>query len=329
MGKFCTLPDVVQALSSARRVLVLTHNDPDGDALGSELLLSRGLRSIGKETRIVNVGLLPSMYAFMLKPGEAEYYPRGGPFPADIEADLMVGVDFNDWKRLLGLWDVLAAQKIPSMLIDHHPTEDPIADHTYIDISASSTGTIVWNLLLALGVRPDASMAEPAYVSLITDTGHFRFSNTDPRAHRMASTFLELGVDPAQVNRHIFESSSLGRLKLMALLITRMRVECRGKLAWITVSQKDLEEHGLKSIDTEGYMDVLRTLGTLEVGLMFKEMENGQVRVSMRSKGSFDVNQFAQGFGGGGHPVAAGITFTSTLNEAVERLTSPLIKMLG
>ncbi|MGE4159994.1 MAG: bifunctional oligoribonuclease/PAP phosphatase NrnA, partial [Planctomycetota bacterium] len=303
MGHFRTFPEIVQVLSAARRILVLTHNDPDGDALGSELLLSRGLRSIGKETRIINVGMLPSMYAFMLRPGEAEYYARGGPFPTDIEADLMVGVDFNDWGRLLGFSDVLAAKVISSMLIDHHPTQVPIADHTYIDTSASSTGTIVWDILLSLGVRPDASMAEPAYVSLITDTGHFRFSNTDPRAHRMASTFLELGVDPAQVNRHIFESSSLGRLRLMAKLITEMRVECRGKLAWIAVSKRDLEEHGLKSIDTEGYMDVLRTLGTLEVGLMFKEMENGQVRVSMRSKGSFDLNQFAQGFGGGGHPV--------------------------
>ncbi|MGE4160057.1 MAG: bifunctional oligoribonuclease/PAP phosphatase NrnA, partial [Planctomycetota bacterium] len=102
-----------------------------------------------------------------------------------------------------------------------------------------------------------------------------------------------------------------------------------GKLAWIAVSKRDLEEHGLKSIDTEGYMDVLRTLGTLEVGLMFKEMENGQVRVSMRSKGSFDLNQFAQGFGGGGHPVAAGVTFNCPMEEAVEKLTPPLMKLLS
>lgn len=329
MGRFCTLIEAAAALSGAKRVLVLTHNDPDGDALGSELLLARGLASLGKQARIVNVGLLPSMYAFMLRPGEAEYYPRGGPFPADLEADLMVGVDFNDWKRLLGLWDALKPRGIPSMLIDHHPTPEPIADLTYIDLRASSTGTIVWNLLVALGVRPDASMAEPAYVSLITDTGHFRFANTDPHAHRLASTFLELGVDPTLVNRHIYESSSLGRLKLMAKVLTDLRVECSGKLAWITISQGDLEKHGLRSIDTEGFMDVLRTLGSLEVGLMFKEMENGQVRVSMRSKGGFDLNAFAAPFGGGGHPMASGITFTCTMAEAVDKLTIPLKNLLG
>jgi phosphoesterase RecJ-like protein len=325
MGQFCTLEEITDVIRDAQKIILVTHNDPDGDALGSELTLLRGLSSLGKEVKIMNVGICSKLYLWMLKEAEAEFIDKRGPFPEKLEADLIIGLDFNGWERLLGFEKAVTTSGITTAVVDHHPNCPPSADFSLVDVEASCTGMLVWDILKSLGVTLSLDMAIPCYVTLVTDTGHFRYSNTNAQSHRLAVELLDLGVDPFKVYKHIYESSSLNRLKLLGLVLNNVKTTAGGWAIYGVLTEEDYKEHGVTPDETEGFIDHIRTLEGSEVSLFFRPDDLGQIKVSMRSR-VYDISKFAAIFNGGGHHHAAGMTFDCSMSEAVEKVVAELEK---
>ena len=311
---------VVAQLDCSKRVVLGTHASPDGDALGSELGLGRFLKSRGKEVRILNTGTLPAMYAWLTQEGEAEGY-RAAVHDAEIAAaDSIVVVDISNWERLGDMYGPVMRSKAVRIDLDPHPVERCPADLSIKDPSAAAVGVLVHRLILALGGKITPEIALPLYVSILTDTGSFKYSNTDGGTHGLAAEYLALGVKPYEVYTRIYEGASPERLKLLGEALARLAFEPAAGVAWTSLPHSLFVQTGAREEDSEGIIDQVRSLKGAEVALLFKEVEPGMVKVSMRSKSVADVNAVAKRFGGGGHARAAGLTMKAPLERVQEKV---------
>lgn len=311
---------VVAQLNRSQRVVLGTHASPDGDALGSELGLARFLRTRGKEVRILNTGTLPKTYAWIPAPGEAETY-RSAEHDAWIAAaDAIVVVDISNWERLGEMHGPVMASRAVRIDLDHHPVASCPADLSLNDPKAAAVGDIVHSLILRMGGTITPEIALPLYVSLLTDTGSFKYSNTDERTHKLAGEFIALGVEPYEIYTRIYEGSSAARLKLLGAALGRLETDPGRGMAWTSIPFSLYRSTGTGEEDSEGVIDQVRSLEGVELALLFKEPEPGVVKLSMRSKRTFDVNVLARGFGGGGHARAAGATLKSGLESAMSKV---------
>ena len=306
---------IVAQLRKSQRIVLGTHASPDGDALGSELGLARFLKSLGKEARILNTGGLARMYEWMPKPGEAEAYEPSRHDPVIASADSIVVVDISNWERLGAMFKPVMASRAVRIDLDHHPVDSCPADLSINDPEAASVGDIIHRLIRAFGGTLTREVAEPLYVSLLTDTGSFKYSNTSVRTHRMAGECMALGVEPHEVYTRIYERAPVARLRLLGEALAHMEVDEPAGMAWTSIPHALFASTGALEEDSEGIIDQVRTLEGAEVALLFKEVEPGVVKVSMRSKGRADVNAVAKRFGGGGHVRAAGLTWKAPLEK--------------
>ena len=311
---------VVAQLNRSQRVVLGTHASPDGDALGSELGLSRFLRSRGKTVHILNTGTLPRMYEWLPKPGEVETYRADLHDKVIAEADTIVVVDISNWERLGLMHQPVMKSPAVRIDLDHHPVPHCPADLSINDPSAAAVGDIIHRLIHHCGGTVTAEIALPLYVSLLTDTGSFKYSNTDIHSHRLAGEFIALGVAPYDVYTRIYECATPARLKLLGETLARLQFEPEARLAWTSIPHALYAATGTREEDSEGIIDQVRTLEAAETAILFKEPEPGTVKVSMRSKGVVDVNALARGFGGGGHARAAGMTLQIPLEEAIRKV---------
>lgn len=311
---------VLAQLGKSQRVVLGTHASPDGDALGSELALARFLKPLGKQVHILNTGTLPRMYAWLPRPGEVEDYRPEAHDRIIAEADAIVVVDISNWERLGAMYGPVMKSKAVRIDLDHHPVEHCPADLSINDHGAAAVGDIVYRLIHAFGGEITREIALPLYVSILTDTGSFKYSNTDIHTHRLAGEFIALGVEPYDVYTRIYEQAPLARLKLLGEALARMSFDPAAGVAWTLLPHAAYVAAGAREEDSEGVIDQIRTLEGAEVALLFKEPEPGTVKVSMRSKSAADVNAVARRFGGGGHVRAAGITMEGPLEKAVAQV---------
>jgi phosphoesterase RecJ-like protein len=309
------------AFREARRFLITTHVNPDGDGLGAELGLWAYLKSRGKDVRIVNPDPLPPRYAFLEELGHYESYT-----PAEHEAviadrDIVVVLDISKWERLDGLGERLSRSDARTVCIDHHPFEaNGMADLYAVDLKAAATGQLVYEMIRAWNHEVDPVMATGFYVSILTDTGSFRFSNSDARAHRVAAELISLGLDPNDLYEKVYGNSSLARIRLLGEALSTLRVELEGNVILLVLSREMMDRHGALASDTEGFVDIARTVqGSEGVGLLM-ERADGKIKTSLRSKGRISVNRIATRFGGGGHELASGATLEGPLDEAIGSL---------
>ena len=309
------LERVVAQLRRSRKILMGTHASPDGDALGSELALARFLKGLGKEVRILNTGGLARRLAWLPAPGEVEDYAPARHDAAIAEADAIVVVDIGNWERLETMVAPVMKSRAVRIDLDHHPVENCPADLSVNDPSAPAVGMIVYRLIRALGGRLTRETAEPIYVSLLTDTGSFKYSNTGPDTHRLAAECLALGVEPYTVYTRLYECMSPARLRLLGTALARVEVD--RAVAWTVLPHGLYAATGAREDDSEGIVEQVRALEGVETALVFKEAEPGVVKVSLRSKSRADVNAVARRFGGGGHARAAGLTMRASLEKAV------------
>jgi phosphoesterase RecJ-like protein len=316
---------VFEVLDRHQRFVVTTHVNPDGDGLGAELGLWAYLKSMGKEARILNPDALPARYAFLAAEGPFEAY---NPVVHDavIEGnEVVVVLDIARWERLAELGERLKASRAVKVCIDHHPFENNgMADHYLVDLGAAATGQLVYEMIRRRGHPVDRRMALGFYVSILTDTGSFRFSNTDRRAHEAAGELLELGVDPNETYENVYGNSSLERLRLLGRALSTMRTEEDGRLLVIVLPRETVRECGAVPADTEGFVDIARSAKDCEGLALLLERDDGQVKVSLRSRGRMNVNRVATALGGGGHVLASGATLPGPLSEAVERVLAGL-----
>ncbi len=303
------------ALKPGMRVCLTTHVNPDGDGLGSEIALLHLLRAQGITACITNPTPTPPRFDFLL----AEI--PGADHTAEAikelrQADLIVVLDISDLGRLGMLAETVRTRGVPVACIDHHVGLGVLPDGPrFVDPDASATGELVFEIAVANDWPLTAPIARALYVALLTDTGGFRFSNTKPRTLRIAADLLETGVDPEQIYLDVYASAPAGRPRLFAEALQTLVVEPEHRLSWITVPPGALERHGVSSDDLDGVVEFARSIEGVRMALLFREVSQGRIKISLRSVGGVDVAAFARRYGGGGHTKAAGLAMAGSLGE--------------
>jgi phosphoesterase RecJ-like protein len=317
MGTMSDLDAVVDALARADRLIVVTHENPDGDALGSMLGLTRALRGLGKDVVMYLSGdaPLPGEYRFL------DLSDLTRTLPDDTEQRMLVAVDCASARRIGPEPDALTrAQEVVD--IDHHHDNTRFGAVNLIVADASSTAEIVRDVLRGLDVELTPEIAEPLYVGLVTDTGRFQYSNTTPKALRLGADLVEAGADVHNVFRHVYESVQFAKLKLLARALDRAQLYEGGRLVISYLLKDDFGAVGAEEPYSEGIIDYLRAVEGSEMVALIREPPRGDGparRISLRSShDEIDVSAIARGAGGGGHPQASGFSSELSVDEIVE-----------
>jgi len=318
-------PQIQDAIDRHHHFLITTHMNPDGDGLGAELGLSAYLESLGKDVRIINPDPLSARYRFLGQEARYEAYDPGEHESFIESCEVVIVLDISRWERLDKLGERLRRRSGLTICIDHHPFESNGMATLYgVDLGAAATGQLVYEMVRDRGRPLDRRMALGFYISILTDTGSFRFSNSDPRAHRAAAELLSFALDPSEIYEQVYGNSSLPRLKLMGKALSELRTEADGRLVLLVLPEAWLKETGAVPADTEGFVDIARSAMGSEGVALFLEREDGKVKLSLRSRGRMNVNRVASQFGGGGHMLASGGTHPGPLSRAVDEVTRAL-----
>ncbi len=323
------LEQVADELRGADRLLLTTHENPDGDALGSLLGMHLLLSQLDKDA-----AMFLAADEFPL-PHEYRYLPLEGVLnapPADLDERLVVFLDCGNIDRMPA--DFLRAEGIRIVNIDHHHDNTRFGEVNLVDPSASCTAELVWRLAHELGAELTPPMAEALYVGLVTDTGRFMYRSTGAEAHRMAAELIDAGASPHAVNRQVFESLPFCRLELLARGLARVVRFDDGAITTTHLTRDDFAETGAEETDSEGIVDHLRSVDGTAVAVLVRDLlaedRAGLRKVSMRAvDGEVDVSLIARGHGGGGHPQAAGFTTALELPELLERVRAEVGEQRG
>jgi phosphoesterase RecJ-like protein len=291
-----------------RRFVLTSHVRPDGDAIGSQLAMAYALRALGKDVRIVNRD--PAPPPLQVFPGVAgiEIAER-----TDDPGDCVIVMESGDLSRT----GVAGLERGFIINIDHHVGNTMFGAVNWFDVSAAACGEMVFDLVRDLGVPLTPEIAVHIYVAILTDTGSFHYSNITPRTFEISRLCVEAGVDPTTVARSVYDSNTLGRLRLSTAVLNQMRLDPSGRLAVLSVDQRLAVEQGGTYEDTEGIINQPLTVKEIQAVVFFKEIGPRDWRVSMRSKGAVDINAVAKEFGGGGHKNASGCSATGGLEELI------------
>ena len=313
-----------------RRLLLTTHINPDGDGLGSEVAMALWLRAGGHEVGVLNDSPVPAAFEFLTRMQPMEMFEPGLAERRFEEADALIVLDTSNRQRMGRLGPLLDRHVLPVAVVDHHVSHaNGFGQVNVIEPEASATGEIVYDLIREAGAPITREIAEALYVALITDTGSFRFSNTDSHAHRMAAELLGHGLDPQRLHIQVSAHASAGRLRFFGEVLTRLEMLDAGRLAVLEAAPEQFERHGLVGADTDGLVDLPRSISGLEIVALFSELEPGKVKVSLRSTGRVAIDQVCARLGGGGHPHAAGVLLRGTRAQARERILPELHRLLA
>ena len=319
---------LVEILREAERVGVISHYRPDGDAIGSTLALGLALRSLGKRITMWNEDGVPERYAFLEGSNLVQCPPRSGP----VEIDLLVCVDCGDPKRL-GEAGMALLHTVPaSANIDHHETNTRYAGTNYIVGGAASCSSVLVPVIDALGIPMSPAVAQALYVGLSTDTGSFQYGSTTAEDMRLAARLIECGVDVGDTNRRVYQEQPAGAFAVHREVLNNMVIEEDGQLVHYSMPAGKCAELGVGREETKDLVDIIRILRGARIAIIFEDLENGLIRVSLRSKDPrISVSMLAAQFGGGGHAMAAGIRMRGSLancRESVLRAARENLKKL-
>jgi len=307
----------VEMVRRHKRFVVTTHVRPDGDGLGSMLALDEVLRNMGKEVHLTVASALPHRYLFLDPERRLRNFEPPGEVYKDTEAALVL--DTGTWNQLGSFGPWFAKLSAAKAVIDHHLTQDDLGAQRFIDASAEATGRLIYEAITALEQPLPPRAANALFAAVSMDTGWFRHSNTTTKTFALAAKLVDAGATPESLYYQLFEQNSMGRLKLMGLILGRLQVTMEGKIAYTELLRDDYEATGATPQDCEDLVNYTLSLQGVEVGLFFMEQPRGGVKVSFRSR-SADVARIAEQFGGGGHRPASGATLTASLDEAKSRV---------
>ena len=300
-----------EELRHASSVLIGTHLNPDGDALGSSLALAAYLDRLGLEVEVLCHHPAPRNLRFLPGVGRIRQAPRME------KADLAIMVDLESKDRLGDVRDYIL--ETPRLLvIDHHVPHEQPGDVRIVDVSASATALIIARLLLELGAEITPDMATNLLTGIVTDTGSFRFRNTTPESLSVSAVLLEKGADLARVNEEIFQRKPLASTLLLGHMLDTMRLECGNRIAVGVLTRGDFERAMATDEETEGFVNEMLSIDSVEIAAILREPKPGRIRCSLRSRAEHDVATVAREFGGGGHRNAAGCTLDMSIDEAEE-----------
>jgi phosphoesterase RecJ-like protein len=319
--------DLQQAVTFIRErddFLIVSHVQPDGDAISSTVAAGWILEKLGKKFTMLNEGPVPSRLDFLWKSSEIL---SAGDVHQDRQYRNVICVDCADYARV-GTANQWFAPDAELLNIDHHPTNDGYGRVNLMKFHAAATTEILFELLDKMEIGLDAEIATAIYTGLLTDTGGFRYSNTSPRVMAMASRLLEAGVNGPELAELLLERMTLGQLRITQRGLSRISFSPDQQISWVWVNSEDLKETGATNEDLEGLVNYPRNIEGIEVGLLFKQNGQESVKVSLRSTGRVNVAAVAQHFGGGGHVRAAGCRLTDPLPEVISKVIAVVQKAL-
>ena len=318
------LNEIAEVIRAHDDFVLCGHVSPDGDCFGCQMTLYHALRLMGKRCVCVLVRNEPVPASLSFMPGmedmvvAAEY---------DGPCEVFMGLDVPNRERI-GDAAALLDRSETSITIDHHASETTMCEYVYVDPDSASASMIVWQLVKMLVSEPPVECAICAYTGLITDTGGFRFQNSDTNAFKVAAELVSYDINPAGIAAQAFQNRSIPSLKLESLAIERMSLVADGQAAISWISLADLEEHQATKADTEPLIDMVRSVAGVRVACMLREQE-GSIRGSLRSKDDTDVSALARKLNGGGHRAAAGFTLFSSLDEAKDIMRAKLADLVA
>lgn len=324
MGTEATLQEAARRIGDADRVLLSTHVSPDGDGIGSGLGLALGLAALGKETRLHMTDPVPGYLGFL--PGQ-ERVRSGG---INTEAwDVLVTLDCGEWERL---GEAPGDRSLLGTVInlDHHRSNEHYGDLDVIDPEASATGLMAYHLLRELDAPVDAETALCLYTAIATDTGFFRYSNTDVATFEAATELVRAGASPYAVHHALHENDPPSRLRMMGEALRRLEFHAGDRIGVLALDAAAFEQAQASPEDAEGLVDLPRSVASVEVAIQLRPTPEGTgYKASLRSKKQVDVSRVAERFGGGGHARAAGCLLEGSLDQARDRLVAAVQEELN
>ncbi|UCG52421.1 MAG: bifunctional oligoribonuclease/PAP phosphatase NrnA [Candidatus Latescibacterota bacterium] len=317
--------DISKFIKKHENFVLTTHINPEGDAIGSEVALAAFLQQLGKTATIVNSSPTPSNSLFLDLAGDIKVYPDGYDRQILDRADAVVIVDVNNWVHLGPFGDEIRKKGKPRVCIDHHEgADEDFADIVVNDTTAAAAGIMIYELIQYMKGEITQSIADALYTTIITDTGSFRFSNTDRRVFLAAADLCTKGVDPFALHRKVF-AKRWGAARLAGPALGTLESAAEGKIAWIHVTRSMFESAGAEYEDSDGLLDLVRAISGIELCLFFKEVPTGKIKVSLRSNGRVDAHAIAARHGGGGHRMAAGLSLDGPMDKAIKTLVSECV----
>ena len=316
-------------ISTQKKIVIIPHRNPDGDALGSALALRHFLDAKKHKVSVVS----PNDYPTFLKwlPGESDIikFSKTPSIARDKinKAELIFGLDFNSLSRIQDLSEIVKKTKVDKIMIDHHESPEFFANLNYSDPSMSSTCEMVYNIINASDSKLlDKKIACCLYTGIMTDTGSFRYPSTTSVTHKVVSHLINLGANGSSIHQKIFDSSSLSRLKLLGISLSNLIKIPNLPVVYITLSKEELVLCDFKKGDTEGFVNYGLSLKGVNFSCMMIENEKeGKIKMSFRSQGSFSVDNFARNyFNGGGHLNAAGGVSMESLDRTISHFKNAL-----
>ena len=308
--------EIAELIKSSDDIVIMTHTNMDGDAIGSASALCHALRNLGKRSVILLEDDIPGYLKFMHDHSGKDNSEPFFVFSMPFEPQLAIVVDCGDASRIekrLGVYRSCAK----TVCVDHHVQTEKFGDLSVVDPDASATGLLVYHLINELGVKIDKEIAEDLYVAIMTDTGCFRYSNTTAECHLVTAELYKAGIEFDKLGTLIYDTLPLSQIKLESLIVQWMDLFAGDKAVISYVTQDMLKKIGATYDMTGSCIDILRKIDSVEICAFLKEHEDGSIKLSLRAKSYADVNSVARALGGGGHIRAAGATIHASIEEAV------------
>ena len=312
------LKEVLQQIERRERFVLTSHARADGDAVGSTLACGEILRRMGKQAEIVLRDGVPRVYQQLPFASSVIQAERVN---GNYDAAILLECDSIQRTRLDGLEGQFLIN------IDHHKSGRAFADVNWIDPKAVATAELVYRLARQAGVKISPEIATCLYTAVLTDTGAFMFEGVNQHTFELARELVLAGADPVRCARPLYFGHSTAKLRLLGAALSALQRD--GPLAWIWVTQEQMERAGAKEEDCEGLVNYALSIGDVEVAVFFRESPDGRFRVSLRSKGRMDVSTIAEEFGGGGHACASGCAVDGPLHAAVENVLARIRKAVA
>ncbi|HEX3011485.1 MAG TPA: bifunctional oligoribonuclease/PAP phosphatase NrnA [Syntrophomonadaceae bacterium] len=308
-----SIEDIASKLWELDNFILVGHATPDGDCVGSLAGLYSGLVSIGKKCDMFLADPVPPIYHYLQVTDKIQL------LNADVECSTLIYLDCSDAKRVGDKsFDYLHYSQC-NINIDHHYTNDFFADYNLVDAGAAATAEIIYHLLKTMSIPITQNIASALYAGLVMDTGRFSYSNTTGQTLRTAADLLDTGLDRDAMRINLFESRPREEIHLLGEALKSLTFSNDGKIAWMTLSYKQLNNMNMLNVYPEDIINYTRMIAGVEVGLLFREIEPGLIKIGFRSKDKIDVSAIAAQWGGGGHKQAAGARQHGLLEE-IEKL---------
>ncbi len=312
---------IIDQINKSRSILVVSHANPDGDAIGALLATGLALRSMNKTIYIYNESVIPTVYRFL--PSVHAISQETAPW-INKTLDAVVVLDCGAIERVGKVAPIIG--KAPLIInIDHHVTNTRFGHMHLIDADACATSEIIYRIIKRLGVNFNCPIATAIYTGILTDTGSFRFSNTNQAAFAICADMIANGANPYEVAQHVYGHYSLGRIKLLNLALDSLEISPNGKMSIMSLTQGMLDETGTQTEDIDGIINYARRIEDVKIAALIHEVagngrERRQYHVSLRSDGNINVARIAARFGGGGHANAAGFSVEAALPELKDKI---------